>query len=148
MKKRSRSGFGSGAIGRRVAGLRETVRARRAVILRPETPEKKAAAELAKLGCADFTKDSFDTKKSLKDGDYESVMKALRNETHPDALNNLGCAYAWLALEQSNASYWGSAINAFNRSTKNAAGNDELAKKRRARAQANLATVRAASGLG
>jgi hypothetical protein len=136
------------AFGGLAAGLRAAFRARQAVIVRPRPLRGEAEAKLIKLGFADFTKDSLDTKRALKDGDYESVMRALRNETDADALNNLGCAYAALALKQANPSYWGSAINALNRSIKNAVGDNDAAKERRARAQANRAIVRNASGLG
>jgi hypothetical protein len=146
LSERGKRGANKGAIGG-LAGRFRAAMARRAVIVRPPTPEKEASAELAKLAYADLTQNSFDTKKALTEGRYEDVMRALYKATAPDALNNLGCAYAWLALTLSTEPYWGSAIEAFNRSIASA-GKGDTAKKRRERAQANIETVRRASGLG
>lgn len=147
MSERGKGGASRSAIGGLTGRFRAAF-ARRAVIVRPPTPEDKAAAELATLVYADCTLNSFDTKKALTEGRYEEVMRALYKETAPDALNNIGCAYAWLALTLSNEPYWGSAIEAFSRSMASAPGNGAVAKKRRARAQTNIDTVRRASGLG
>lgn len=110
------------------------------MIKRPPSRQGKVEGELQKLEFAPFTKDKFNSQEELEKHNYLGVMRELDGVTDPNALNNLGCAFAWLAVRQSNTSYWGRSIESFDESIRKAP-ND-------ARAKENLSIVRRASGLG
>jgi hypothetical protein len=115
------------------------------IVERVRPPRALAKTKLAKLKLA-----PVEGKAEIEKGDYASVVGALRNEhADPDKLNNLGCAYAWLALETSQPSYWTRAINALEDSKARPAprGGDKaeaayVKREQVARADANLEIIR------
>jgi hypothetical protein len=121
----------------RVIGDRVRWAARRLPIPTHRPPRRPARQVLAELEPAP----SSPATELLRTRDYGAVIRAVKLASTDDlALNDLGIAFAWLALERPD--YWADARRALERSARHASQTSD-----RQRAERNLAVVRRAEVL-